>query len=86
MTTMYEPSHQDTGNGLVVSVLDRARCAGAPTRTRSSAPTGTAAAVSARPRSAPPTASRSPASRYCRRHAGTVQAIGELAKDPERLP
>src|ERR1035438_7348573 len=86
MTTLYEPSPQDSGNGIAVSVLRPCSLRGC---------THTDAQLCAyrdrRGRQCPaafcPTHSVAFSGiTYCRRHAGTVQAIGELSKDPNGFP
>jgi hypothetical protein len=86
MTTLYEPSPHDSANGVVVTAAractlrgctrtDAMLCAYRDRRGRQCQ----AAFCPAHSVSFSGTS-------YCRRHAGTVQAIGELAKDPNGFP
>ncbi len=86
MTTLYQPSAQDSGNGIVVSLARPCSLRGC-THTDAQL----CAYLDRRGRQCP--AAFCPAHSiafsgitYCRRHAGTVQAIGELAKDPNGFP
>jgi hypothetical protein len=86
MTTLYEPSPHDSANGVVVTAARACTLRGC---------TRTDAMVCAYRdrRGRQCQAAFCPAhsvsfsgTSYCRRHAGTVQAIGELAKDPNGFP
>ncbi len=87
MTTMYQPSPQESGNGALLSVAPM------PCTLRGCANQNAQLCAYLDRRGRACTAAFCPAHSvsfsgitYCRRHAGTVQAIGELAKDPNGFP
>ena len=87
MTTTYQPSPQESGNGVVLAVAPM------PCSLRGCTNQNAQLCAYLDRRGRACTAAFCPAhsvsfsgTTYCRRHAGTVQAIGELAKDPNGFP
>jgi hypothetical protein len=86
MTTVFQPSPQGTGNGTLTST-------GHPCSIRGCSNVNAQGCAYRDRRGRKCSAAFCPAHSvafsgvsYCRRHAGTVQAIGELSKDPNGFP